>query len=250
MSADDPTHDPTIPSTESPEGAPAMTDPRTPLRLVVLTAGLSTPSSTRMLADQLSRAVARRAESAGRPVETSVVELREIAHDVTDALLTRFPNERLAMVVESLRAADAVIAVTPVFNVGPSGLFKSFVDATDPELWRDKPVLLAATAGTPRHSLALDYALRPMFGYLKAELAPTAVFAASADFGAAAAGEGEEHPLAERVDRAARELLVLVTGRAGSSDDSAPTGGDGTAPSPAPRDEFADFVPMDRLLRR
>src|SRR5699024_2409689 len=156
-----------------------MTDP---IRLVVLSAGLSTPSSTRMLADQLSGAARRQLEHTGGAVEVQTVELREYAHDITDAMLTRFPNERLAMVVASLRVADAVIAVTPVSNVGPAGLFKSFFDVVDIGIWQRKPVLLGATAGTPRHSLAIDYAIRPMFGYLKAELVPTSVFAASGDF--------------------------------------------------------------------
>ena len=115
------------------------------VRLVALSAGLSTPSSTRMLADQLSRAAAAALGRDGAEVEVTTVELREHAHDITDALLTRFPGERLSMVIESVRAADAVIAVTPVFNLGPSGLFKTFFDAIDIEVWNDKPVLLGTT---------------------------------------------------------------------------------------------------------
>ena len=48
-----------------------------------------------------------------------------------------------------------------------------------------KPVLVGATAGTARHSLALEHALRPLFAYLRAVVVPTAVFAASEDWGAA-----------------------------------------------------------------
>ena len=178
----------------------------TTYRILALTAGLSTPSSTRMLTDQLSRAAAAALGRTGAEVEVTTVELREHAHDITDALLTRFPGERLSMVIEQVRAADAVIAVTPVFNVGPSGLFTMFFDAVDIELWKGKPILLGATAGTARHSLAIDYAIRPMFGYLKAEIVPTSVFAASADFGADTDGQADEQPLAARVRRAAAEL--------------------------------------------
>src|SRR5699024_2544376 len=188
-----------------------------PIRLLALTAGLSTPSSTRMLADQLARESAAALGRGGAEVEVSTVELREYAHDLTDALLTRFPSERLAMVIEQVRAADAVIAVTPVFNVGPSGLFKMFFDALDMELWRGKPVLLGATAGTARHSLAIDYAIRPMFGHLKAEVVPTAVFAASSDFGADTDGQADEQPLTARVRRAAAELATMVRAGLGES---------------------------------
>ena len=225
------------------------------VRLVALSAGLSTPSSTRMLADQLSRAAAAALGRDGAEVEVTTVELREHAHDITDALLTRFPGERLSMVIESVRAADAVIAVTPVFNLGPSGLFKTFFDAIDIEVWNDKPVLLGATAGTARHSLAIDYAIRPLFGYLKAQVVPTAVFAASADLGADTEGQADEQPLAVRVRRAASELATML--RAGSGATAAPSetseGPADGAPAGATSTvdaEFSDFVPMDTLLRR
>ena len=242
-----------------------MTSAATGFRVLALSAGLSTPSSTRMLTDQLTREAAASLGADGAAVEVSTVELREYAHDLTDALLTRFPSERLSLVIEQVRAADAVIAVTPVFNVGPSGLFKMFFDALDTELWKGKPVLLGATAGTARHSLAIDYAIRPMFGYLKAEIVPTSVFAASADFGADTEGQADEQPLAARVRRAAGELATMVrvglgetspradggaaTG-SGTSSDAEP-GHDAAVPArPALDAEFSDFVPMGTLLGR
>ena len=233
----------------------------TTYRILALTAGLSTPSSTRMLTDQLSRAAAAALGRTGAEVEVTTVELREHAHDITDALLTRFPGERLSMAIEQVRAADAVIAVTPVFNVGPSGLFTMFFDAVDIELWKAKPVLLGATAGTARHSLAIDYAIRPMFGYLKAEVVPTAVFAASADFGADTEGQADEQPLTARVRRAAAELATMLRAGLGEAErssggaaDRTDTTAQETAPAPAAGStldaEFSDFVPMGTLLGR
>jgi len=239
------------------------------IRLLALSAGLSTPSSTRMLADQLTREASAALGADGSAVEVTTIELREYAHDLTDALLTRFPSERLSMVIEQVRAADAVVAVTPIFNVGPAGLFKTFFDALDIELWKEKPVLVGATAGTARHSLAIDYAIRPMFGYLKADLVPTSVFAASADFGADTEGQADVQPLAVRVRRAAGELATMLRARRGSAlpadgaaaeasaaDGSAETqdvedaSADAAPARPALDPEFADFVPMDDLLPR
>lgn len=248
--------------------------PRT-FRILTLTAGLSTPSSTRMLADQLTAAARTALAADGATVETSTIELREHAHDLTDALLSHFPGERLRPVVEAIAGADAVVAVTPIFNVGPSGLFKLLIDALDKDLWRGKPVLLGATAGTARHSLALDFAIRPMFSYLRAEIVPTAVFAASADFGGASAAEASQDPLVERAHRAGRELAAMLgagvgtlgadggprADGAGRADGSGQADGDGPADGPGGSDEpgagsdappldaeFSDFVPMDRLL--
>ena len=227
-----------------------------PIRLLTLTAGLSTPSSTRMLADQLTRESAAALGRDGAEVTTETVELRELAHDLTDALLTRFPSDRLSAVIEQVRAADAVVAVTPIFNLGPSGLFKLFFDAVDMELWKGKPLLLGATAGTARHSLAIDYAIRPMFGYLKAEVVPTAVFAASADFGADTAGQADEQPLTARVRRAAAELATMLRaglGETGTEADDAAADEVSEEPAsgrPALDAEFSDFVPMGTLLGR
>ncbi|MEY8656782.1 CE1759 family FMN reductase [Brachybacterium paraconglomeratum] len=239
------------------------------IRLLALSAGLSTPSSTRMLADQLTREASAALGADGTAVEVTTIELREYAHDLTDALLTRFPSERLSMVIEQVRAADAVIAVTPIFNVGPAGLFKTFFDALDIELWKNKPVLVGATAGTARHSLAIDYAIRPMFGYLKADLVPTSVFAASADFGADTEGQADEQPLAARVRLAAGELATMLRALRGTALPAAGTAAEASAAEgsaeaqaveDAPADaaparpaldaEFADFVPMGDLLPR
>jgi FMN reductase len=168
------------------------------MKLVVISAGLSQPSSTRLLADRLTAAVQSRAE-----VEVQVIELRDLAHDITNNLLTGFAAPRLQAAIDALTAADGAIFVTPVFTTSYSGLFKSFIDVLDPDALTDLPILIGATGGTERHSLALDYAIRPLFAYLHAVVVPTAVYAASSDWGA-------EAGLVDRIDRAGAELAALV----------------------------------------
>ncbi len=175
-------------------------------RIAVVSAGLSEPSSTRLLADLLGEAVAAELGDA----EVEVVELRPLAHAVTDALLTGFPNSELADALETVSKADAVVAVTPVFSASYSGLFKSFFDVLETGALEGTPVLVAATAGTARHSLVLEHALRPLFSYLHAVVVPTAVFAASEDWGG---NGGVDRALRSRVDRAAAELASLVSAR-------------------------------------
>ncbi len=196
--------------------------------IVVVSGGLSVPSSSRLLADRL--AAATRAALAGRGDDAVVetVELREHAHAVTDHLLTGFPPAGLKAVLDAVQGADGLIAVTPVFSASFSGLFKSFLDVLEPGSLDGKPTLIAATGGTARHSLALEYAVRPVFAYARARVAPTAVFAASSDWGAANVDSG----LAARVERAAGELADLVVG-------AAPT---------HQRDRFEDVTPFERLL--
>ena len=174
-------------------------------RIAVVTAGLSEPSSTRLLADLLGDATV----AAIGDAQVEVVELRPLAHAVTDAMLTGFPNSELAQAIETVTTADAVIAVTPVFSASYSGLFKSFFDILENGALDGTPVLVAATAGTARHSLVLEHALRPLFSYLHAVVVPTAVFAASEDWGAT----GADGALRRRIDRAAAELAALVQSR-------------------------------------
>ncbi|MET4053107.1 FMN reductase [Frigoribacterium sp. PvP054] len=199
-------------------------------KIVALSAGLSQPSSTRLLADRLVEATTRDLVGRGSFVEVEVVELRDLAHEVTDAMLTGFAPPALAAALEKVTTADGVIAVTPVFSSSYSGLFKSFVDVLDHKALTGTPVLVAATGGTARHSLALEYAVRPLFAYLQAVVVPTSVFAASEDWGE---GDGTSTTLPERVTRAAGEFADLVDRHQGGADDA-----------------FAAVVPFDEQLRR
>ncbi|WP_298457813.1 FMN reductase [uncultured Cellulomonas sp.] len=178
--------------------------------LVVVTAGLGRPSSTRLLADRLAQATVLELADRGVTAEVTTVELRDLAHDVVNAMLTGFPSGALAGVIEQLTAADGVIAVSPLFTTTYSGLFKSFVDVLDKDSLTGMPVLLGATGGTARHSLALEYGMRPLFTYLRADVATTTVFAATDDW----AGAGDDTgPLPARIARAGRELAEMVAAR-------------------------------------
>lgn len=191
-------------------------------RILVVSAGLSQPSSTRLLADRL--AAATRTELSDR-AEIETVELRDHAHDIADHLLTGFANRRLQPVLDRVEAADGLILVTPTFTASYSGLFKSFVDVVPPESVEGKPVLIAATGGTERHSLVLEHAMRPLLTYLRAVVVPTAVYAASSDW-------GNDTALDERITRAAAELAAELTRR----------------PAKTRTDPFADAVSFEELL--
>jgi FMN reductase len=198
----------------------------TPRTIAVVSAGLGQPSSTRLLADQLAAATAR-----DLPGETRVVtiELRELAHDIVNNLLTGFPSPALRRAIDQLLGADGLVAVTPLYSGSYNGLFKSFFDVLDPDALAGKPVLIAATGGTARHSLALEHAIRPLFSYLRAATVPTAVFAATDDWGAA----GSSSALTARIERAGAELAAVIDQR----------------PPAAGADPFAAATPFEQLLR-
>ena len=172
------------------------------LTLVVVTAGTSDPSSTRMLADRTAQRVAALAAERGAVVRTRVIDLRELASDITTALTSQLVTPKLQRAVDALGAADGVIAAAPVYKAGPSGLFTSFFHVLDNDLLIGKPAVLAATAGTARHALVVDDQMRPLFAYLRALPVPTSLFAAPEDWG--------DPSLNQRIDRAAFELVLLM----------------------------------------
>jgi FMN reductase len=177
--------------------------------LVVVSAGLTQPSSTRLLADRLAAAVVASLAGLGVPAEPSVVEVRDHAHDLVNHLVTGFPSPSLKPVLDSVAGADGLIAVTPTFNASYSGLFKMFFDVAGDTALVDKPVLIGATGGTARHSLALEHAMRPMFAYMRSVVVPTSVFAASEDW----AGPEADGGLRARISRAAEELAAEMVRR-------------------------------------
>lgn len=170
--------------------------------LTVISSGLRSPSSTRLLADQLASAAVRAMPEATQP---RIIELRDLAKDITVGLLDGFNPQALQDALDAVSTTDALIVVTPTFQGSYAGLFKSFIDLVDAQALRRTPVLLAATGGSERHSLVIDHALRPLFSYLGAATVPTAVYAATHDF-----GEGSPE-LTRRIERAAQELATLTS---------------------------------------
>lgn len=203
--------------------------------LVVVSAGLRVPSTTRLLADQLASAAGAALAVNGEvsdayEVDVVPIEVRDHAHAIVDALLAGFPTGELSEALDQVAAADALVLVTPTFQASYSGLFKSFMDLIEAGRLRGKPVLLAATGGSDRHSLVVEYALRPLVAHLGAIAVPTGVYAATGDLDG-----GASEALMARIERAAGELAGLVGG------------GQVVAPQ---RDEWTDPTPFEQLLGR
>jgi FMN reductase len=141
-----------------------------------------------------------------------VIDLRELATDITTALTSQLITPKLQQAVDALGVADGIIAAAPVYKAGPSGLFTSFFQVLDNDLLIGKPAVLAGTAGTARHALVVDDQMRSLFAYLRTLPVPTSLFAAPEDWGAGAgeSSAGEQGTLNKRIDRAAFELVLLM----------------------------------------
>jgi FMN reductase len=175
---------------------------REPFRFVIVSAGTSDPSSSRLLADRVADRAATIAAARGGAATVVVIELRELAGEIAAAIVSQFTGPRLRNAIATLAAADGLIVSTPVYKAGPSGLLTSFLQVLDNDLLIARPVVLGATAGTARHALVVDDQLRATFAFLRAMTVPTSLFAATDDW--------SDPALADRIDRAALELVLLV----------------------------------------
>ena len=209
--------------------------PAGPHMIAVVSAGLSEPSSTRLLADRLGEATVHALGERGVVAEVRTVELRTLAQELTTMLLTGVASANLRAALDAVVRADGLVAVSPIFSGSYNGLFKTFFDVLDDGALAGMPTLLGATAGTVRHSLAIEHALRPLFAYLGAFTVPTGVFAATDDFGHSSGVRADDAvaPLADRVAAGAAELAALVAVRERT----------------APVDPFALTESFENLLR-
>jgi FMN reductase len=172
------------------------------LSLVVINAGVSDPSSTRLLANRIAQTTIDTLRESGHTASVRSIDLGPIAVDIAQGLISGMPNEKVQAAIEQLSQADAVIAATPVYKAGISGLFKSFADLLDNDLLIAKPVILAATGGSARHAMIVDDHMRPLFAFLRAIPVPTSLYVAPEDWAST--------DLSKRIARAAAELAVLL----------------------------------------
>lgn len=189
----------------SPDAVPAVPagdTPQAPLSLAIVNAGVSSPSSSRMLADRIAQRSIDALADAGVTAQVTAIDLAPIAAEIGRSLAAGFATAEVQAAIERLAKADAIIASTPVYKAGVSGLFKSFADLIDNDLLIAKPAILAATGGTARHAMVVDEQLRPLFAFLRAIPVPTSLYAAPEDWASP--------DLGKRITRAASELAALL----------------------------------------
>lgn len=201
---------PTLHGTHGTHEEPRMNSPSpaaASVTIAIVNAGVSDPSSTRLLADRIAQKTVDTLRESGTPATVRAIDLGPLATDIAQGIVTGMLTPKTQSAMELLASADAVIAATPVYKAGISGLFKSFADLIDNDLLIATPVVLAATGGSARHAMVVDEHLRPLFAFLRAIPMPTSLYAAPEDWAST--------DLGKRITRAAQELSVLLRSGAG-----------------------------------
>ena len=137
---------------------------------VLLIAGSpSEPSRSAALLDEAQ------AQLEAHGVTVQRLSVRDVS---ADALLRAdFSHASILAAVRQVAQAKAVIVATPVYKAAYSGALKALLDVLPQTALQGKTVLPLATAGSPNHMLALDYALRPVLQALGARLVLQGIYA-------------------------------------------------------------------------
>lgn len=146
------------------------------LKTVIVNGGLNRPSRTRTLLDALQDRLSEEV-----PLDVEFVDLVDLIDDIGTQLWRDKLPERALKAIRSIEQAEFLIVGTPVFRGSLPGLFKHLFDLVDLQALDGKPVLLAATGGSARHSLVIDHQLRPLFGFFQALTLPIGVYATPED---------------------------------------------------------------------
>ncbi|MCX5495562.1 FMN reductase [Kaistia dalseonensis] len=146
-------------------------------RIVGISGNITRPSKTRALVETIAAAIGERHELAPH-----VFDLVDFGPSLGAATSLAGLDAHGQAIVAEILSADLLVVASPIFKGSYSGLFKHLFDLLDPASLAGKTVVLAATGGSDRHTLALDHQLRPLLGFFMTHTIPTGIFATAADF--------------------------------------------------------------------
>jgi FMN reductase len=171
------------------------------LRILGISGNVRTPSRTASLVDAILASIESRFGT-----ETRKIDLVDAAPILFRALRSDQLNEAGQEIVRAVETTDVLVVGSPVYRASYTGALKHLFDLVHFESLIGKPVILAATGGSPLHGLVTEHQLRPLFGFFKALTLPTAVYALESDFETYAIRNPE---ITKRIDAAVRELDTI-----------------------------------------
>jgi FMN reductase len=165
--------------------------------LLALNASHSTGSTSHQLA-----ALATELNGSGRVVDLAALD--------PAGLLGVGRNESVDELLAAIPVAEVLVLVTPIYRATYSGLLKVVLDQLPQSALRGVACVLAATAASPAHYLALDTGLRSLVASLDGWTVPTVTYATPADFDDA---KQPTEQVRQRLQQALTEARLLHTHR-------------------------------------
>lgn len=199
------------------------------LRVVVVNGSPNEPSKTMGLVEVILTTLEGLVA-----IEASRVDVYRLGQGFTAAIERDDVSPDVEAALQRVEQADLLIAAVPVFRGSYPGMFKHFFDLVEQYALANKPVLLAATAGSERHTLVLEHAMRPLFGFFQALTVPVAFFAVGGDFDGATLLNPR---VFGRIETGLADVADLLKARSDQSVKAAAGGGSAAGPrSPVPAD--------------
>lgn len=168
--------------------------------MVGLVGNFSQPSRTYQLAEAI---VERTASSFD--LESKLYNLAALGKSFPAAQSINDLDEQARKIIQDIIDAEILVISVPTWNAGYPGMFKHLFDLILPDALRSKPMILAATGGSERHALMLEYQVRPLFNYFKACPVNTSIFATSHDWN----GHELSSELDMRIGNAVNEIQLM-----------------------------------------
>jgi len=179
--------------------------PNGSFKVAVVSAGLRIPSRTRTLALEIANAVCDRVK-----IETTAVDVSTLWTRIAVLASPKDADQEVQAAFRAVEEADLLITASPIFKASYTGAFKHFFDLLAPDALVGKHVILAATGGSERHSLALEHHFRPLFSFFAANTLPTTVYAVEKDI---VDGAHIVEPVAQRIAKVADEAALILRQR-------------------------------------
>jgi FMN reductase len=181
-----------------------MLVPSRPPSIVGFNGKLQRPSKTCVLVETaIERLVAQRDEA----VNASAYDIVDVVPELELAMGSPQLPAKLEDMTECLTAADAIVFGSPVYKGSYTGLFKHFFDLIEPPHRAGLPVVLTASGGGDRHALAVEYQLRPLFGFFSSHTIATAIYASERDL---AEGRIYSETVLRRIKAAVSDLAIWL----------------------------------------
>lgn len=182
------------------------------MHVVLLSGSPASRSRTELLLDH----VAQRLQA--QRLEVSVIRLRDFP--AQDLLHADFASEAVQHLQKLVASADGLVVATPVYKASFSGALKVLLDLLPERALAHKVILPLASGGSPAHLLAVDYALKPVLGALKAQEILPGVFGVDKQIAYAEGAQPAriDDELRERLDESVEQLLAALARRPGSID--------------------------------
>jgi FMN reductase len=172
--------------------------------VIGLSGSVRNPSRTSALVRMTLAAIDSRLGTDGH-----LIQMAEAAPLIFSALTRADAGASAEAIIRSVESADILVVATPVYRASYTGALKHLFDLVSPEALIGKPVVLAATGGSPLHGLVTEHQLRPLLSFFGALTVPCAIYASETDFDGFSL---ISTPVIERIDRAADEVLRLTAG--------------------------------------